>query len=320
VVTNYFNKGHLTQASTAAVGSVPATSQSYNFDLMGRVANNQQTVGDQSYLMSYGYNLGGAMTSEQYPSGRVVSYAFDDGARLSQVSSGSTVYANQFDYSTTQGLLKSVTLGNGGVETYGYNSRLQLKSLDLTRSGVQLQHYDYKYGVYNPSANTVDETKNTGQIARIEGFIATTKQWQQNFEYDSLGRLKSGREFRGDNGAQAWLVNYDYDVFGNRHLQQSQNSGNPINQHWIESADISQTTNRFTPSSVTYDDAGNITVDSRDRNRRDRNRGQAFDSAIRCAQHFDALSLRQSQPPDLGVRDEQWTVELAADFHLRSVG
>jgi RHS repeat-associated protein len=265
-VTNYFNKGHLTQASTAAVGSVPATSQSYNYDLMGRVANNQQTVGDQSYTMSYGYNLGGAMTSETYPSGRVVSYAFDDGARLSQVSSGSTVYANQFDYSTLQGLLKSVTLGNGGVETYGYNSRLQLSSLDLTKSGTQLQHYDYKYGVYNPSANTVDETKNTGQIARIEGFISTTKQWQQNFVYDSLGRLSSAREFRGDNGAQTWLVNYDYDVFGNRYLQQSQNSGNPINQHWVESADISQTTNRFTSSSVTYDDAGNITIDSKFRN------------------------------------------------------
>ena len=263
--TNYFNKGHLTQAATAAVGSVPATSQSYNFDLMGRVANNQQTVGDQSYLMSYGYNLGGAMNSETYPSGRVVSYAFDDGARLSQVSSGSAVYANQFDYSTTQGLLKSVTLGNGGVETYGYNSRLQLSSLDLTKSGTQLQHYDYKYGVYNAGGNTVDETKNTGQIARIEGLIGTVKQWQQNFAYDSLGRLSSGREFRGDNGAQSWLINYNYDVFGNRYQNQSQNGSNPFSPVWVESGQISQTTNRFN-SGVTYDDAGNITVDSKFRN------------------------------------------------------
>jgi RHS repeat-associated protein len=270
-VDTYFNKGHLTQAATAqgltSGGDVlPATSQTYNYDLMGRVANNQQTVGDQSYIMSYGYNYGGAMTSETYPSGRIVTYAFDDGARLSQVSSGNTVYANQFDYSTTQGLLKSVTLGNSAVESYDYNSRLQLKSLDLSRSGTQIQHYDYKYGVYDPNANTLDETKNTGQIARIEGFITTTKQWQQNFEYDSLGRLKSGREFRGDNGGQSWLVSYSYDVFGNRYLQQSQNSGNPINQHWVESGDISPTTNRFTSSSVTYDDAGNITVDSRFRN------------------------------------------------------
>jgi RHS repeat-associated protein len=271
--TNFFNKGHLTKASTAAVVAdpahgiepVPATSQTYNYDLMGRVANNQQTVGDQSYAMSYDYNLGSAMTSETYPSGRVVSYAFDDGARLSQVSSGNTVYANQFDYSTTQGLLKSVTLGNGAVESYGYNSRLQMSSLDLTRSGTQIQHYDYKYGVYDPSTGALDESKNTGQIARIEGFIATNKQWQQNFEYDTLGRLKSGREFRGDNSAQSWLVNYDYDVFGNRYQYQSQNGGNPFSQVWVESGSFSSTTNRFI-SGVTYDDAGNVTVDSKFRN------------------------------------------------------
>jgi RHS repeat-associated protein len=263
--SGYFNKGHLTQASTAAVGPVPATSQSYNFDLMGRVANNQQSVADQSYAMSYSYNLGGAMTSQQYPSGRVISYAFDDAARLSQVSSGSKVYANQFDYTSPQGLLKSVRLGNGSVESYDYNSRLQMKSLDLTKSGTQLQHYDYKYGVYDPNSNIVDESKNNGQIARIEGLIGTAKQWQQNFAYDSLGRLSSAREFRGDNNQQSWLVNYNYDVFGNRYQYQSQNGNNLFDPKWVEAGQIDQTTNRFN-SGVTYDDAGNITVDSKFRN------------------------------------------------------
>jgi RHS repeat-associated protein len=263
--TGYFNKGRLTEALTASTTSLPSTSEVYNFDLMGRVTNNQQTVGDQSYSMSYDYNLGGALRSETYPSNRVVSYEFDDGARLSQVSSGSTVYANQFDYSSSQGLLKSVALGNGAVESYGYNSRLQMKSIDLTKSGTQLQHYDYKYGVYDPATNTLDETKDNGQIARIEGTIATQKQWQQNFAYDSLGRLSSAREFRGDNSAQSWLVNYNYDVFANRYQYQSQNGSNPFSPVWVESGQISQSSNRFT-SGVTYDDAGNITVDSKFRN------------------------------------------------------
>lgn len=60
-------------------------------------------------------------------------------------------------------------------------------------------------------------------------------------------------------------MNYDYDVFGNRYQYQSQNGGNPFSQVWVESGQISQTTNRFT-SGVTYDDAGNITVDSKFRN------------------------------------------------------
>src|SRR5258708_1593220 len=236
---------------------------------MGRVASNQQTVDSQSYSMTYGYNFGGALTSEQYPSKRIVNYAFDNAARLSQVSSstvsGSTVYANQFDYSTAQGLLKSMTLRNSAVESHGYNSRLQLTSLDLTKSSTQLQHYDYKYGVYDPATNTLDESKNTGQIAQIEGCIGTQKQWQEQFAYDSLGRLSSARENRGDNGAQSYLLNYNYDVLGNRYQYQSQNSNNPFSPVWVEAGQIDQTTNRFN-SGVTYDEAGNITVDSKFRN------------------------------------------------------
>jgi RHS repeat-associated protein len=263
--TGYFNKGKLTEALTAAVGSVPATAQLYNFDLMGNIANHQQTVGSQSYTLSYGYNLGGGLTSQTYPSGRVVNYAYDDGARLSQVSSGATNYASQFDYTSSTGLLQAFTMGNGAVESYAYNSRLQLQSLDLTRSGTQIQRYEYKYGVYNPVSNTVDESKNSGQIAQIEGFIGTQKQWQQRFAYDSLNRLASAREFRGDNSQQSYLVNYEYDLFGNRYQKQAQNGGNPFTQKWVEAGDVDQSTNRFN-SGVTYDNAGNITVDSRFRN------------------------------------------------------
>src|SRR5262249_3269687 len=261
------NKGHLTQALTAAAGSIPATSQLYNFDLMGRIVNHEQTIGSQTYTMGYAYNFASALTGETYPSGRIVNYSYDDGARLSQVSSGATLYASQYDYTSSSGLLKSVNLGNNAVESYSYNSRLQLQSLDLTRSGTQLQRFDYKYGVYNPSTNTLDETRNNGQIAQIEGFINTQKQWQQRFAYDTLGRLSSTREFRGDNGTQSYLVNYDYDVFGNRYQKQAQNGSNPFAQTWVESTHIDQATNRFS-TGVTYDSAGNVTVDSKFRNRK----------------------------------------------------
>jgi RHS repeat-associated protein len=266
-VTGYFNKGRMTETSTAAVGAIPTTSQVYNFDLMGRLVNNQQTVGAQGYIMSYTYNLAGALTSQTYPSGRTVSYGFDEGARLSQVSSGATIYAHDFDYTSTSGLLKSVTLGNDVVETYTYNSRLQIQNLALTRTGTQLLQYDYKYGVYDPNTNTLDESKNNGQIAQIEGFIATQKQWQQRFAYDSIGRLASTREFRGDNGQQSYVVNYDYDVFGNRYQKQTQNPSNPFAPVWVEAAHIDQATNRFN-SNVTYDNTGNVTVDSKFRLRK----------------------------------------------------
>jgi RHS repeat-associated protein len=265
--SGYFNKGHLTEALTGAAGSIPATSQLYDFDSVGRVVHQQQTVGSQSYDMSYAYNLGSALTSQTYPSGRIVNYAFDDGARLSQVSSGATIYASQYDYTSSTGLLKSVTLGNNAAESYVYNARLQLQSLDLTRAGTQIQHFDYKYGVYDPATNTLDETKNNGQIAQVEGFINAQKQWQQRYAYDKLGRLASTREFRGDNSQQSYLVNYEYDVFGNRYQKQAQNGGNPFTQIWVETAHVDQATNRFN-TGVTYDNAGNVTVDSKFRNRK----------------------------------------------------
>lgn len=294
----YFNKGHLTETLTAAVAPIPATGQLYNFDLMGHVVNNQQTVGAQSYSMSYSYNLAGTLTSQTFPSGRIVTYAFDDGGRLSQVASGATVYANQFDYTSPSGLLKAMTMGNGAVESYFYNSRLQLQSLDLTRSGTQLQHYDYKYGVYSPVTNTLDEIRNSGQIAQIEGFIETQKQWRQRFTYDTLGRLLSAREFRGDNSQQSYLVNYDYDVFGNRYQKQSQNANNPFTQVWVEANQLDQSTNRFN-SGITYDEAGNVIVDSKFRNRKfeyDANNRQKqsknLDNTGAVVSVFDAVGQR----------------------------
>lgn len=264
---NYLNKGHLTEALTAAAGSILPTAQRYNFDNMGRIAASEQTVGAQTYTLSYGYNLAGALTSETYPSGRTVSYSYDDGARLLQVFRGATVYASGLDYTSDTGQLKSVTLGNSAVESYLYNSRMQIQSLDVTRSGNQLQHYDYKFGVYNSGTNTVDESKNNGQIAQIESFVTSQKKWTQDFVYDNVGRLSSAREFRGDNGAQSYLVQYDYDVFGNRYQKQSQNPVNPFAQVWVEDNQIDKATNRLSVG-VSYDNAGNVTSDSKFRSRK----------------------------------------------------
>src|SRR5215203_2542260 len=65
-----------------------------------------------------------------------------------------------------------------------------------------------------PTLNSVDESKNNGQIARVEGFIGNVKQWQQFSTYDSLGRLSTTREKRGDNAQQSYLIKYDYDIYG----------------------------------------------------------------------------------------------------------
>lgn len=268
--TGYFNKGRLTSEQTAAVAAsgqvpaLPATAQSYDYDLMGRAKEQRQQVDTNTYTLSYTYNLAGQLTSETYPSGRVVTYAYGDAARLASISSNGTTYASQFVYGS-KGLLSSVRWGNNAVESYEFNDRLQLINQSLVKDSVTIQRYEYKYGQVNASTGVVDETKNNGQIGRIESFIGTQKHWQQRFTYDQLGRLSAAGEYRGDTLQQTYLLNYDYDLFGNRYQKQAHNQGNPFTQSWVEDADINKLTNRLT-TGVSYDNAGNITQDTRFRN------------------------------------------------------
>lgn len=265
----YFNKGRLTTVQTAAVAAsgsvpaIPATTQSYDYDLMGRVKAHIQTVGTQSYTFTYSYNLAGQLTGETYPSGRVVSYGYDDAARLDTVTSGATAYVSNFVYGSN-GIVSSMSLGNGTSETFTYNTRFQLTSHKLLKGSTVLQRYDYKYGRMDVATGALDATKNNGQVASIDGYIGAAKQWQQRFGYDSLGRLTAAAEHRGDNAQRSYLINYDYDQFGNRYQHAASNpaSSNPLGYIAVEDGDIDKGTNRFT-SGITYDNAGNVKLDNK---------------------------------------------------------
>jgi RHS repeat-associated protein len=218
-----YNARKLTEVRTEAKDSIPSTSQAYNYDALGRVTQNRQMVGTNEYVMWYGYNYAGQMASQKYPSGLVVKYAYDAAARLKTVytaSYGVRSYAS-LNYDG-RGLMTSLTLGNGAVMNADYNSRLQLSTLSLTKNGSTLQRYDYKYGTFD-QAGTLDETKNNGQIAQVEGFIGAAKQWKQKYEYDAVGRLYRASEYHGTSGALTYQMTYDYDVFGNRYQTQAAN-------------------------------------------------------------------------------------------------
>ncbi|MBV8856146.1 MAG: RHS repeat protein, partial [Acidobacteria bacterium] len=261
--TNYFNVGRLTEVTTAPTTAAPQTSQLYDYDRVGRTVRQQQVVDTNTYSLSYSYNPGGALTSETYPSGRVVSYAYDAAARLQSVSSGATVYAGGMTYKPFGGL-ESVALGNGTTLTMGYSpTRLQLSSITLAQGATTLQRYDYRYGQVNMTTGAVDETKNNGQLGSVESVIGTQRQWQQRLQYDSLGRLSSAGEYYGDNlQNRTYLLNYDYDAYGNRFQKQSSNLNNQVAQSWVEGNAYDALTNRLT-SGLTYDDAGNVTRDER---------------------------------------------------------
>ncbi len=169
-----------------------------------------------------------------------------------------------------QGLLSQINLGNGTHETFAYNDRFQMTSQSLLKGPDVLQKYDYSYGTVDLANDTVDASKNNGQLGKIEGWIGTNKQWSQRFGYDELGRLSEAREYKqGDNGQLTYKQVFDFDRFGNLYRKAVNNpvgtQQNPPPYTPIEDSDISKATNRFT-TDTTYDEAGQVVNDAKFRN------------------------------------------------------
>jgi RHS repeat-associated protein len=257
------SKGRLISVSS----SVSNTSYS-GYDAMGRVTASSQTTDGQTYAMSYGYNLAGAITSETYPSGRIITTGYDDAGRLNQVNGQKTgetnkTYASSVSY-TAHGAISEMKLGNNLWEHTIFNNRLQpvLIGLGTSQSIPNPQDFnrcrvDYSYGTTNNNGNVLQQTISVPDTSGT--YIA---QMSQYYEYDALNRLKSATEISG--GTESWKQTFVYDRFGNRtfdvstdELGHKKTSDNALSsQLTIDSA-----TNRFTAGqgSILYDNAGNLT-------------------------------------------------------------
>ncbi|MGH9948407.1 MAG: RHS repeat domain-containing protein [Pyrinomonadaceae bacterium] len=248
---------------TAAYGT-PETIHNFRYDKVGQVKKHTQSIGSESYLQEYGYNLAGQLTSQKYPSGKVVTNTIDNFGRLATVADGARTLLSAVTFNN-QGLLSQLNLGNGNHETFSYNDRFQMTSQSLMKGTTVMQKYDYGYGEIDGSGN-LDAAKNNGQLGSIEGFIGTAKQWTQKFQYDSIGRLKQAEERRGDTDALTYKQVFDFDRFGNLYRKAANNpttgQANPLPYTPIEDSDISKSTNRFT-TETTYNEAGMVTSDDK---------------------------------------------------------
>ena len=241
-----------------------ATGNYLDYDVAGRVTKQFQITGSSptKYKLTYGYNDAGLLTNEVYHSGRSMTYAYDDGGRLSSVGDGTTTFAGSFNYSAHGGLT-SETFGNAAVHELSYNRRLQASQVKLSLGSTVLQQYDYGYGEFNTSSGSVDTSKNNGQIGKVTGTIGTTAQWNQGFSYDELGRLANVTEHQGSAMTTSnYSQNYAYDRYGNR----SQSANTTLGLQAVSSSEILAATNRFIATGstpTTYDEAGNITTDTK---------------------------------------------------------
>jgi RHS repeat-associated protein len=260
------SKGALTKVSSS-VSETRYTS----FDTLGRLKSNEQVIDGITYPMSYSYNLGGALVSQTYPSGRVVTNTFDNDGQLSNVSSKANLtatprtYANSFIY-TTHGAVSSMRLGNGRFESTVFNSRLQPTQIALGTSAnnTSLLKLDYTYGV--KVNGVLDTTKNNGnaesQTITVPGM---SNPFVQTYTYDSLNRLLSATEMTGS--TQSWKQTFTFDRYGNRRFDMMNTTvpDSQSNQN-ITNPQIDPSNNRFSANQgYDYDQSGNVTKDATDK-------------------------------------------------------
>jgi RHS repeat-associated protein len=257
------SKGRLT-----SVGS-SVSSYSYGaYDALGRVKSSSQSTGGVTYTMpDYRYDLAGNLTSEKYPSGRVVETKYDVAGRVSGVMNPAnglfyagaqpTESVNRMQY-TAAGALSSVRLGNGLWEHTAFNSRLQPEQISLGTSATDssVLKLDYTYG--EVVGGVADSTRNNGnlrsQSITVPGLATPLV---QSYVYDALNRLQSAEEKGG--AATTWKQVYAYDRYGNRTLDAG--TTYPAQLDATNNPSIGTADNRITSSGYTYDEAGNLLCD-----------------------------------------------------------
>jgi RHS repeat-associated protein len=245
----------------ATMVSTVSESDYTSYDVMGRITGYTQKTSGQPYLMSYSYDQAGRVTSETYPSGRVVTNTFDQVGRITNIQSGSEpAYQSNFIYAAFGGVM-SVTWGNGLVEATQYNGRLQPTNIQLGSSGNLFSlAYLYQDNTSSPITNN-----NNGNV-RQETLTVTsggTNTWVQNYTYDALNRLSGAAETW--NSASSWSRGFKYDPYGNMWVNPSTTATygigiSPASPQGLSAFSQSPSNNQLAAPAA-YDLAGNLTTD-----------------------------------------------------------
>jgi RHS repeat-associated protein len=251
--------GRLTKVSS------PVSETAYaEYDALGRIRQSRQVTDGQTYQTAYDYYFSGALKSETYPSGRLVSYGYDGVGRLAGVTGqkageADKTYASTFAYAAS-GAISSLKLGNNLWEHTLYNARMQPTQIGLGTSATDSStlKLDYAYGVV--ANGVLDAAQNSGDV-QSQTITAPGLTLTQAYAYDELNRLQSAQETGG--ATQVWQQVYKYDRYGNRTLDSG--TSKPVLPQSLSleeptvNPSVSLVTNRVNSSGYIFDPVGNMT-------------------------------------------------------------
>ena len=250
----------------------------WNYDLMGRMTREQRSVNvpggpPMSYSVLYTYNFDGTVSSIAYPSGRVVSYVYDNAGHNTQVSKNDIFGSGQqLDYVSgatymPDGQIAQLTLGTasncagfgGATGEFSYNNRLQPVHMLYTTGTPQMseigpaaatscgsssgEFFHRMYSFYDANNN------NNGNVSSVANCLDSTR--TQSYSYDNLNRIASA----STNGSD-WGESYTIDPWGNL-TEIDGMSG----KQFYEGLELGAATSRNQLQNYIYDYAGNLTND-----------------------------------------------------------
>ncbi|HEV8589215.1 MAG TPA: discoidin domain-containing protein, partial [Pyrinomonadaceae bacterium] len=263
-----------------SVSSTVSTSSYSGYDPLGRAVGGSETIGAQTYSMSYTYDLAGHVKTMTYPSGHSVTNTFDGGGRLNSFSGNlgdgtQRTYANNISYSSFGGM----TIEQFGTQTplyhkLQYNVRGQLWDVRVSTApdvngswnrGCLQFFYDNSggFGTSGP--------ENNGNVLKSWHYIPLDEQtstWaiqRDSYTYDSLNRITSVSENYISNAEaenQKFAQVYSYDRYGNRTINQANTWGTGVPK---PNFGMDANTNRLSAPAgyaMSYDAAGNLTNDT----------------------------------------------------------
>jgi RHS repeat-associated protein len=198
-----------------AVNNSVAARKVTNFDPLGRVLGSIQLIDGLTFSFGYAYGLDGSLTSETYPTGRIVKYSYDAAARPIRIDSGSQngYYISSVQYAA-HGPESQINLGNGLIQTLSYNKRLQPTTLSLGTLAAPASIWQLG-NTFQSSPSSTDNNGNVlGQTLTVPGL---SQPYTTPYGYDGLNRLTQAVETSGS--STVWSQTFVYDRYGNKALQ-----------------------------------------------------------------------------------------------------
>ena len=258
--------GRLVQVSNGA-----SVTNITGYDPIGEITGSQQITGGQAFNFSYDYNFSGALISETYPSGRVVTSGYDGANRPAYVggswAGATTNYVgnpNDPNFWTSywpHGGIHFYPQANGIFHASSFNPRLQqTESYDMLFNDPSHTFFvscpnwgsSENPGVYDLCPHPA-RTPNNGNLVGYDEYhggpgYPRFLTFHQSFTYDRLNRLGSVADSGG------WSRTFNYDAFGN--MWASNVTG--IATGAPASGSVYGANNRLV--SASYDAAGNLLV------------------------------------------------------------